>query len=87
MVPTIHYQLHNNITGAVFFLYPKANTPGCTTQACGFRDNYATFTAKGYKVYGLSMDKPAAQLSWKEKNNLPFDLLSDPTLDAITGNL
>ena len=44
--------------GAVFFMYPKANTSGCTKQACGFRDNYGVITEAGFDVYGLSFDAP-----------------------------
>lgn len=64
--------------GAVFFVYPKANTPGCTTQACDYRDQYADFGPLGYDVYGLSGDSPKAQLSWKQSKNLPYHLLCDP---------
>lgn len=64
--------------GAVFFVYPKANTPGCTTQACNFRDNYAEFGPLGYDVYGLSGDSPKSQANWKTKNNFPYTLLCDP---------
>ncbi|CAD6571582.1 MAG: hypothetical protein CYPHOPRED_004487 [Cyphobasidiales sp. Tagirdzhanova-0007] len=64
--------------GAVFFVYPKANTPGCTNQACDFRDNYAEFGPLGYDVYGLSADSPKSQASWKEKHNFNYHLLCDP---------
>jgi len=64
--------------GAVFFLYPKANTPGCTTQACGFRDNYAEFKTANFEVYGISMDNPKPLATWKTKQNFGYTLLSDP---------
>jgi len=64
--------------GAVVFVYPKANTGGCTTQACGFRDSYSEFEGTGYDVYGLSMDAPSAQLSWKTKNSYQYHFLCDP---------
>lgn len=64
--------------GAVFFVYPKANTPGCTNQACLFRDAYDQFGPLGYEVYGLSSDSPAAQSSWKSKHSFPYPLLCDP---------
>ncbi|GAA5935669.1 hypothetical protein JCM1841_004938 [Sporobolomyces salmonicolor] len=67
-----------NKSGLVIFSYPKANTPGCTTQACGFRDAHASITALGYEVYGLSRDKPSAQSSWKSKHELGYSLLCDP---------
>ncbi|CAK5276819.1 unnamed protein product [Mycena citricolor] len=53
--------------GLVLFLVPKADTPGCTTQACGFRDAYPDFTGLNYGVYCLSADKPAAQSKWQTK--------------------
>ncbi|TCD69570.1 hypothetical protein EIP91_006992 [Steccherinum ochraceum] len=64
--------------GVVFFLVPKADTPGCTTQACGFRDSYPDFTSSGFDVYGLSADTSAAQSKWQAKKELPYPLLSDP---------
>lgn len=67
--------------GAVLFLYPRASTPGCTVQGCLFRDAYSRFTALGYDVYGLSMDKPNAQRNFKTKQSFPYHLLSDP--DAV----
>ncbi|KIL60331.1 hypothetical protein M378DRAFT_110241 [Amanita muscaria Koide BX008] len=63
--------------GVVMFLVPKADTPGCTTQACGFRDVYSGFTEAGYDVYCLSADAPAAQTKWQTKKELPYHLLSD----------
>lgn len=64
-------------SGAVIFFYPKANTSGCTLQACQFRDNYATFESKGFKVYGMSADPPAAQLAWKNEHDFKYPLLCD----------
>jgi len=63
--------------GLILFLVPKADTPGCTNQACGFRDIYPDFTSSGYEVYCLSADTPAAQTKWQAKKNLPYPLLSD----------
>jgi peroxiredoxin Q/BCP len=62
----------------IIFFYPKADTPGCTTQACGFRDNFPRIEATGATVLGISPDKPAALAKWKKKLNLPYTLLSDP---------
>jgi len=62
----------------VLFAYPKAATSGCTKQACGFRDSYAAVQAAGAVVLGLSPDQPAALKRWRQQENLPFDLLSDP---------
>ncbi|KAJ7710585.1 peroxiredoxin Q [Mycena rosella] len=63
--------------GLVLFLVPKADTPGCTTQACGFRDIYPDFTGLDYNVYCLSADTPTAQNKWRVKKELPYPLLSD----------
>jgi peroxiredoxin Q/BCP len=62
----------------VLFFYPRAGTSGCTTQACGFRDNFPTFEAANATVVGVSPDEPAALAKWIEKENLPYTLLSDP---------
>lgn len=62
----------------VLFAYPKADTPGCTRQACGFRDSYARVQSAGAVVLGLSPDRPAALKKWQAKQSLPFTLLSDP---------
>lgn len=59
------------------YFYPKADTPGCTRQACGLRDAYADLLEKGVKVIGVSMDEAAAQKAFKRKHGLPFDLLAD----------
>jgi len=78
--------------GVVLFLVPKADTPGCTTQACGFRDVWQEFGALNYDVYCLSADSPAAQTKWQTKKQLPYQLLSDPqrtligALGAADGN-
>ena len=61
----------------VLYFYPKADTPGCTTEACEFRDSIAALEKKGVTVLGISPDKPAAQAKFKEKFNLPFTLLAD----------
>jgi len=69
--------------GLVLFLIPKADTPGCNTQACAFRDSYAEFDKYGYAVYALSADTPAVQAKWQTKKNLPYSLLSDPKRKVI----
>lgn len=61
----------------VMFFYPKAMTPGCTTESCDFRDNYSEFEKAGYRVVGVSPDPPSRNLRFKEKEHLNFDLLSD----------
>lgn len=62
----------------VIFFYPKADTPGCTTQACGFRDNFVKIEATNTAVLGISPDPPEKLAKWKKKENLPYPLLSDP---------
>ena len=62
----------------VMFAYPAAFTGGCTTQACGFRDRFPQLSAKNVVVLGISPDLPEKQLAWKQHENLPYDLLSDP---------
>ncbi|MEQ8674741.1 MAG: thioredoxin-dependent thiol peroxidase [Aggregatilineales bacterium] len=62
----------------ILFAYPKAGTGGCTTQACGLRDEYPNFEASNAVVLGISPDEPKDNLKWKNKENLPYDLLSDP---------
>ncbi|PAV17721.1 peroxiredoxin Q [Pyrrhoderma noxium] len=69
--------------GVVLFLVPKADTPGCTTQACGFRDVYPDFSALNVAVFCVSADKPSAQNKWKTKKSLPYALLSDPERTLI----
>jgi peroxiredoxin Q/BCP len=61
----------------ILFAYPKAGTSGCTTQACGFRDQFPKIEAGNAVVLGISPDAPKDQLKWKKKENLPYDLLSD----------
>ncbi|MGF1482878.1 MAG: peroxiredoxin [Opitutales bacterium] len=60
------------------YFYPKANTPGCTAQACSLRDAYAELKEAGVAVYGVSMDSVAAQKAFHEKYKLTFDLIADP---------
>ena len=67
----------------VLFAYPKAATPGCTTQACGFRDIHADLADAGAVVLGISPDEPAKLARWREKQNFPYDLLSDPDHEVL----
>ena len=67
----------------VLYFYPKDNTPGCTSQACGFGELYPQFTEKGAVVIGISKDSVASHKKFEEKYNLPFLLLSDSELSAI----
>jgi peroxiredoxin Q/BCP len=59
------------------YFYPKADTPGCTKQACSLRDAYETITGKGVKVFGVSLDSVEAQKAFADKYKLPFTLLAD----------
>jgi thioredoxin-dependent peroxiredoxin len=61
----------------VLYFYPKADTPGCTTEACEFRDGAKSFAKKGAVVVGVSPDNAAAQAKFKKKFSLPFTLLAD----------
>ena len=61
----------------VLYFYPKADTPGCTTEACEFRDDIKAFASKGAAVVGISPDKLEAQAKFKQKYELPFTLLAD----------
>jgi peroxiredoxin Q/BCP len=61
----------------VLYFYPKADTPGCTMEACEFRDDLKAFSKKGATIVGISPDKPAAQAKFKEKYGLTFPLLAD----------
>lgn len=62
----------------VLYFYPKDDTPGCTTQACGFRDHYEEIQEKNGVVVGVSPDSAASHVKFRSKYNLPFILLSDP---------
>ena len=67
----------------VMYLYLKELTPRCTTEACNIRDNYHAFLAQGYQVFGVSKDSQASHVKFKEKYNLPFPLLSDPSTEML----
>lgn len=62
----------------VLFFYPRAMTPGCTTEACDFRDSLAPLQAAGYVVLGVSRDEPATLREFRARDGLTYDLLSDP---------
>jgi len=65
-------------TRIVLFFYPAAMTPGCTTEACDFRDSLAPLQAAGYTVLGVSRDDPKTLTAFRERDSLPYDLVSDP---------
>jgi peroxiredoxin Q/BCP len=61
----------------VLYFYPKADTPGCTKEACAFRDDYSAYEKAGVTILGVSPDSVKAQAKFKEKYGLPFSLLAD----------
>lgn len=68
----------------VIYFYPKDNTPGCTKEACGFRDNFKELTDKGVVVLGVSKDSIASHGKFITNFNLPFVLLSDPDCSMMS---
>lgn len=68
----------------VVYFYPAAMTPGCTTQACDFRDNIASLQGKGYTVVGVSPDQPEKLARFVEKEGLTYPLAADPARDVLT---
>ena len=64
----------------IVYFYPAASTPGCTTEACDFRDNINSLKSAGYQVLGVSKDAPEALRAFKDEQGLNFPLLSDPDL-------
>ncbi|DAZ98531.1 TPA: hypothetical protein N0F65_007030 [Lagenidium giganteum] len=69
--------------GVVFFMFPKADTPGCTIQACGFNDAIHDIEARGFRVYGLSADTPEELQAWKTKKTFQYEFLADPKHELI----
>jgi peroxiredoxin Q/BCP len=67
----------------IVYVYPAAMTPGCTKQACDFRDNIARLSAAGYTVLGLSPDKPEKLARFRDRDQVPFPLLSDTSKDTL----
>src|SRR5687768_4952450 len=65
-------------SGVVLFFYPEAMTPGCTKEACDFRDSLAPLQAAGYTILGISRDQPEKLRRFRERDGLTYDLLSDP---------
>jgi thioredoxin-dependent peroxiredoxin len=66
----------------VLYFYPKDDTPGCTTQACGFRDNIFAFNKLGAVILGVSVDDVASHKQFAEEHSLPFTLLADSTKET-----
>jgi len=67
----------------VLFFYPKANTIGCTAEACNLRDNYEALKAKEYEIIGVSADSPEEQKKWTDEYQLPFPLIADENKEII----
>ena len=67
----------------VVFFYPKANTPGCTAEACNLRDHYAELQSAGYKLLGVSADSEKKQANFRNKFEFPFPLLADEDHQVI----
>jgi peroxiredoxin Q/BCP len=68
----------------IVYFYPAASTPGCTKEACDFRDNLRELTKAGLDVVGISPDKPAKLAKFRDEQKLTFPLLSDPDREVLT---
>lgn len=68
----------------ILYFYPKDDTPGCTREACGFRDQHEAFLRKGAVVLGVSPDPVASHARFATKHGLPFPLLADPEKKIVT---
>ena len=68
---------------ALIYFYPKANTPGCTKQACSLRDAYEVLLEEKVSIYGVSKDSIRSQRSFKEKYSIPFPLVADTESEVI----
>ena len=79
---TIHLSDYRD-SPVILFFYPRADTPGCTLESCGFRDIFKKFQKAGIVVLGISRDTVKAQKKFKEKYELPYDLLADPDMVLI----
>ena len=67
----------------IVFFYPRANTPGCTAEACSLRDNYAELQSQGYELLGVSDDSQKKQTNFRNKYEFPFPLLADEDHSVI----
>ncbi|MBP3942428.1 thioredoxin-dependent thiol peroxidase [Sphingobacteriaceae bacterium WQ 2009] len=67
----------------ILYFYPKDNTPGCTTEACNFRDNYQALKKDGFEVIGVSVDGEASHQKFISKHELPFQLLTDEAHEIV----
>lgn len=67
----------------ILYFYPKDNTPGCTTESCNLRDNYRVLIKKGFEVIGVSADSEKSHQNFKEKYELPFNLIADTGKEVL----
>jgi peroxiredoxin Q/BCP len=67
----------------ILYFYPKDDTPGCTAEACDFRDNYQSLIAKGFEVIGISTDDEKSHKKFESKFNLPFPLIADKEKEIV----
>ncbi len=68
----------------IIYFYPKDNTPGCTKEACAFRDHYTLFQALNVEILGVSIDAEQSHIAFAQKYGLPFRLLADPDKRLVT---
>jgi len=73
----LHFSDYYQKGVTLVYFYPKADTPGCTTEACSLRDSFEGLKARGVQILGVSEDKPDAQKKFREKYHLPFVLVAD----------
>ena len=73
----VHFTDYYQKGVTLVYFYPKADTPGCTAEACSLRDSFAGLKARGVQILGVSEDKPEAQAKFREKYHLPFTLVAD----------
>ena len=79
---TVHLSDYKK-TPVVLFFYPRADTPGCTIESCGFHDAFEKFQKAGITVLGISRDTVKDQKKFKDKYDLPYDLIADPDMELI----
>jgi peroxiredoxin Q/BCP len=80
---TFHLADHRGARNVVLYFYPKDFTPGCTKEACGFRDNYGAIYAYDAIIAGVSGDTEGSHASFREQHNLPFPLIADPEKELL----
>ena len=68
----------------ILFFYPKDNTPGCTAEACNLRDNYSLLKEKGFSLLGISPDSEIKHQNFRNKHNLPMDLIADTEKEILS---